>query len=419
MNTLKSKISEKSRMRTKQNDMKKIWFFFALAFTMSHLALSQSINQIPVVAWGGIPSNETTVERYVELREAGFTHVIQPMDADSLAIAMDIAAEVGIKMFVHCPELKTETEKIVKRFMNHPAIAGYYITDEPGRSAFPALGEWVRKIQAIDNQHFCYINLYPNFARYLETETYQEHLHLFIEEVPVPILSFDHYPVFLDQTGNRVLRLEWYENLEIFSDKARKAEKPFWAFALSVEHYHRSYKYPIPTLEELRLQVFSDLVYGAQGIQYFKYWGSLGRNDFYYAPIESRTKKRTEVYDYIKEINTEIKNLSSIFLDAKVVSVGHTGEIIPPGTKRLEFLPDVIKTFETEGAGAVVSVLQKDGKSYLAIVNRDFKNKMKVKIEGEPGLQRVLKDGSTVPASAYINTMTVAPGDILIYCWNR
>ena len=125
------------------------------------------------------------------------------------------------------------------------------------------------------------------------------------------------------------------------------------------------------------------------------------------------------MFDYIKEINREIKNLSGVFLNARVVSVAHTGENIPPGTTRLEKLPDVVKTFETEGEGAVVSVMQKEGKSYMVVVNRDFKNNMTVKIEGEPGLQRVLKDGTMVPAAAYISTMVVAPGDVLIYCWNN
>ena len=44
---------------------------------------------------------------------------------------------------------------------------------------------------------------------------------------------------------------------------------------------------------------------------------------------------------------------------------------------------------------------------------------MKVNIEGDSRLQRVLKDGTTVPASVYISAMVVAPGDILIYCWNN
>ena len=424
MQTLKSKKTKKKFVRT---TLKSIWMSFSIAFMVSHLALPQSVEQISIMAWEGIPPDESTVERYVELRESGITHNLTLFsNVEELAVAMDAAAKVGIKMLVKCPELKTETEKIVKRFMNHPAIAGYCLLDEPNRSQFPALGEWVRKIQAIDDKHFCYVNLLPNTAAkdpYLGTETYLEHVQLFIKEVPVQLLTFDHYPIFVDPSGQRVLREMWYENLEIISDEACKAGKPFWAFALTVAHTTRTLgQYPIPTIADIRLQVYSNLAYGAQGIQYFTYWTPKQSvsHGYHHAPIDSITRKRTEVYDYIKEINTEIKNLSFVFLNAKVVSVAHTGKTIPRGTKRLSKLPDVIKTFETEGpAGAVVSVLEKDGKSYLVVVNRDFKNNLKVKIEGDPGLQRILKDGSMVPASAYISTMTVAPGDILIYCWNN
>jgi len=381
---------------------------------------SQSQEQIPILAWHGIPPKESTVERYLELRESGITYNYSHFsNADDLAVALDAAAKAGIKMSIHCPELQSEPEKTATRFKDHPALGGYHLVDEPGRGAFPVLGEWVRKIQSVDDQHFCYINLLPNYAppSMLGTETYREHVQLFIAEVPVPFVSFDYYPVVEVAPGTRVLRESWYENLEIIMDETRKAGKPFWAFALTVAHN----PYPIPTPAELRLQVFSNLAYGAQGIQYFTYWtpGPNAYWNFHHAPITYDTAQRTEVFDYIKEINGEIKDLSCVFLNAEVLSVAHTGENIPQGTTRLEQLPDAIKTLETTGEGAVVSILQKEGKSFMVIVNRDFKNSMTVKIEGEPGLQRVLKNGTMVPASAYINTLAVAPGDILIYCWNN
>lgn len=42
---------------------------------------------------------------------------------------------------------------------------------------------------------------------------------------------------------------------------------PFWAFALALSHkLDNTHFYRIPTLAELRLQVFSNLAYGAQAI---------------------------------------------------------------------------------------------------------------------------------------------------------
>jgi hypothetical protein len=380
----------------------------------SQPAVQTDSKQLPILAWYGVSPGESTVERYRELKESGITHNFTFFSSvDELAIAMEAAKEAGIKMIIHCPELEKEPERIVSRFKDHPALAGYFLRDEPGCSAFAELGQWAKRIQTVDNQHFCYLNLFPNYALpdLLGTETYREYVQQFIQNVPLQLLSFDHYPVVADASGERSLRDMWYENLEIFSDEARKAGKPFWAFALTVAHE----PYPIPTLAELRLQVYSNLAYGAQGIQYFTYWTpEAGTWDFHHAPIDFDTKKRTEVYDKIKLLNAEIKNLSSVFMNARVVSVGHTGADIPKGTNRLGKLPDAIKSFEVEG-GAVVSVLEKENQSFLVIVNRDLKNSITVKIEGDPKLQRVLKDGTIVPADKYAGQLMVDPGDVLIF----
>lgn len=399
----------------------KYLFFVVSLIGCTTLSFAQhkkrSAEQIPILAWYGVSPSESTVARYQELRQSGITHNFTFFDnVEDLAVAMESARKAGVKMIVHCPELEKEPEKIVRRFKNHPALAGYFLRDEPGRADFPGLGKWARRIQAVDNEHFCYLNLLPNYATKegLGTETYREYVQLFIKEVPLQLLSFDHYPIVVDETGKRTMRPEFYENLEIFSDEARNAGKPFWAFALTVAHK----PYPIPTPAEIRLQVYSNLAYGAQGIQYFTYWTPKpGTWDFHQGPIEYDTKKRTEVYDYVTQMNHEIAGLSHVFLDAEVVSVAHTGDQIPQGTRRLGALPDVITRFETEGTGAIVSMLKKDNKSYLVVVNRDFQQSMAVTVEGDKRLNRVLKDGSTVSADSYVSRLSVAPGDILVFSW--
>jgi hypothetical protein len=370
-----------------------------------------SKGEIPILAWYGIPPEETTINRYQELKESGIgcNFTFFP-NAESMEEALQIAHKTGIKLFVACPELKTNTQETVKRFMNHPAVAGYMLRDEPNRTDFPELAEWVRKIRAVDDRHFCYLNLFPNYAtgQQLGTKTYQEHVDLFVSEVPVQLLSFDHYPVLGDS-----LRSCWYENLEIISDAARKSGKPFWAFVLSVAHG----PYPVPTIPQMRLQVYSDLAYGAQGIQYFTYWTPLDTVwKFNRGPITAEGK-RTQVYDRIKVINNEIRNLSGVFLNARVVSVAHTGDAIPLGTKPLLKPPGPVKVLKTEGKGAVVSVMKNNDNNFLVVVNRDFINPMKLTIECDPIVKKVLKDGTLVPASAYNPTMEIDPGDAAIYMW--
>ena len=64
-----------------------------------------------------------------------------------------------------------------------------------------------------------------------------------------------------------------------------------------------------PTLAALRVQTYSNLAYGAQGIEYFTYWSATSVNapsseDQRGAPI-SVAGKRSVVYDRIKLMSEE------------------------------------------------------------------------------------------------------------------
>ncbi|MDD4190232.1 MAG: hypothetical protein PHI28_02810 [Mangrovibacterium sp.] len=64
-------------------------------------------------------------------------------------------------------------------------------------------------------------------------------------------------------------------------------------------------------------------------------------------------------------------------MGAKVISVRHTGlGAIPKGTVRLTSLPEPIKVFDTQGADALVSVLEKGANSFFVIVNKNHLHSM-------------------------------------------
>jgi hypothetical protein len=228
--------------------------------------------------------------------------------------------------------------------------------------------------------------------------------------VPVPFLSFDHYPVV-----GKTLRAEWYENLEQARAAAASADKPLWAFALAVAHD----PYPVPTVAELRLQVFSDLAYGAQAIQYFTYWTL--RSDtwnFHEAPIDVNGK-RTAVYDRVKQVNAEIRGLSRAFLGSKVLRIGHTGAL-PRGTAA--FAPEApVKSVETAGGGAVVSLLAKGESRFLTIVNRDFQVAVPlvVQFDGSRTVSELQKDGTTRAITNAPDARELAPGGVVVLTWKE
>ena len=114
-------------------------------------------------------------------------------------------------------------------------------------------------------------------------------------------------------------------------------------------------------------------------------------------------------------MNAEIRSIAGIFLGAKVLSVRHTGSVIPRGTTRLTTLPEKVKVLDTHGYGAIISLLENGGKKYLAIVNRSLMDTMELTFYADPSVKRVLKDGSLVSAESYTATLLISPGDILIY----
>lgn len=370
---------------------------------------------LTIHAWWSIPAGETTVERYRELAGAGFTTSMSPLpDADTVARALDCAAEAGVGLFVFCPELRSDPEGTVRRFMGHPALAGWHLRDEPNAADFADLGEWTRRIQAVDDAHPCYINLFPTYAtpEQLGTDTYSEHIGLFIAEVPVPFISFDHYPVTDDG-----LREDYYENLRIVSDAAAGAGRPFWAFALSVDC--ETYRHP--TVPYMKLQMYSNLAYGASALQYFTYWTPEGSDvwKFTDAPI-GLDGERSPMYERVREVTAELQARAEVFSGATVLTVGHAG-IIPPGTEGHTVM-DPVTAIDVAGpgSGAVVSWLRNGGRTFLMLVGGDLDAAVTATVEFARGttVWEIGPDGSMTHVTGTRAERTLGTGDARIFTWD-
>mgnify|MGYP000853803770 CR=1 FL=1 len=362
--------------------------------------------KFPILAWLGVPEKQTSIERFQEMKDAGinynysyYTHI------DSLQKALDIAKQLDIKMLVRCPELFNDTENTVRRFLDHPANGGYHLRDEPHISELSTLKTLINKIESIDDSRFTIINLFPNQAEpHLDT-SYEEYVNQFVTGIPLKLLSFDHYPII----GNS-LSIAWYENLELIKRIADKQHIPFWAFALTTAHD----PYPIPDINQLRLQVFSNLAYGAKGIQYFTYWTQVSKTwNFYSGPIEVNGDK-TIVYDLIKQMNSEIQVYSNIFTSTVVTKVSHYGEI-PRGTVPFTKAPYFIKDISIRGGNALLSEMRNGDNSFLMIQNTNLYNEIGLKIETDSLTSIILKNGYIIPAFVIKEEFKLTPGDIVLF----
>jgi len=367
--------------------------------------------RLPIVAWYGLFGPSATSERFAELAAAGFTHNTGWFGSvEELRKAMDAAQPAGIKLIARAPLLDSDPEAFAAQVKDHPAFGGHFIADEPGASQFDQLGQLVRRLQAVDPDHLCYINLFPDWAdgaKQMEAENYEQYLRQFIQKVPVQVISFDHYPVVEGGiTGT------FYRNLEEVSRASSDAGKPFWAFALSIPHAN----HPVPTLAHLRFQQYTNLACGAQGLQYFTYTTPEDRL-FGAGPLD-RDLQRTPIYDLLVQLNRELQAQAWVFIGSRVLSVSHIGPHSPEGATA--YVPaDPIRSLEVKGRGAVVSLLENNGRRHLVIVNHSYVKPAQVQVSWDPAcrMQQVDKGGLAHDLPGDSLQQPLETGDAMILTW--
>lgn len=360
----------------------------------------EKMEEFIILSWSDI-INADAEWKLEKMKEAGFNAYLGWFDTFAEVDAILTSADkLGMKIITSCPELETDEKNIVEAMSAHPSLYGYHIEDEPEVSEFSMLEGRIKDIRAYDQERPCYVNVYPNWAWGGE-DAYLPKLRSFLKSVPVSFLSFDNYPIKM-VGGERQVRSDWYHNLEDIRVAAKEAKMPFWGFALALAHNTNEARYPIPTIADLRLQQFSNLVYGAVAFQYFTTWGIIQDGGV------------TGVYADVKRVNGELKQLEKIFLGAEIKNVWHTGKVIPSGTKKLNAYPSGITKITTGDEGAVVSYFTNNGKKYMAFVNKSCIGGLDVSITFSAKAARVAKDGAESPVE---DSYRIPAGDIIIFTW--
>ncbi len=322
--------------------------------------------RVPILGWHSIPEGELSLDRFRQLADMGLTHSLMHYSPAGNARALELAAQAGVKLFVGDGRFGQPGEPLkeaVQAYRDHPALAGYLLRDEPSVADFASLAASRDALQAVDPDHWSYVNLLPTYANatQLGCATYPEHARRFMVEFRPDVLSFDHYPIL---EGDR-LRKDFFQNLEWIRQASLEFGTPFWAFALTCPHK----PYPTPTLGHIRLQTWSNFAYGAKGLQYFTYWTPKpGTWDFHDAPIRlDGTPSPT--WELLKAFNQEVQACADIILESRAVAVYHT-EPLPAGTRGLDASSPFARI---DGGEALVGLHQlPDGQRYALVVNRSF-----------------------------------------------
>jgi len=351
--------------------------------------------------WCGPPKSETTLARYKEIAEAGFNVAMPAIDASwgdvvaGLGDAhnrkfLDLCKQVGIKGIIwagvplggpkktdwgppapaEIPAIHKALDALVAKYSSHPALLGYFITDEPGVEKFDRLAVVNQYLLKKDPKHLPYINLLPNYAGgEWKHPAYEATVARYIDVVKPALVSWDHYRQMFEGGDENF----YWHNLEAIRRLCSKANLPYNQIIVSLKHMG----YRECSEADLRWQVYTSLAYGSRGIQYFTYW-DVKELAWAGAPAIMTLDGRRDVkYEYVKRINHRIAALGPTLVNLTLTGAYCSGPMPPGGQPLVADAP--VKNME--GGPMLVGCFQDaKGLPYVMVVNRSFRDRITARL---------------------------------------
>ncbi len=278
---------------------------------------------------------------------------------DHIQMVLDIAKKYKVKVIIHLPDIANalgsdesfyggniiETAwNSIKDIKNHPALAGYYVVDEP--SATPEMAKRIttakKLLEAMDPKHPSFSCLLGGYEDLLKTVDYQ-------------VLVVDIYPI---TPG-------WSRDLSGFESEVKRGirnaeHRPLWVIP---QAFGKPNVWLIPTPVELSAQVWISVANGAKGIVYFIYQSTTGfQGEWLQGMVDMQLKPIGPGWDSLTKINADMKKLAPTILKLKPAKF-----TIPATTGKL-----IANTF-----------IHENGAKYVILANKDLDNPISAQWKGK------------------------------------
>jgi hypothetical protein len=262
-------------------------------------------------------------------------------------------------------------KEIIELYNNHPAVYGYHLKDEPDGNQLIELGKSSRLVNELAPGKWAYINLPPGMGEWYDT-TY---VQLFVDHCVPKFISYDNYAI--GEHDPYSFSWGYWANMWDIRSASLRNNVPFHTILLTAGHF----SYRAPSLNDLALQVYGALAYGAQGLGYYKFVGEtlnvteapeLG--NWNGAPLDEFHDVNPIPYYNLKKINKRIQNMAPILLKLKSTDVYHIGgDSIPQGNHGITD-SSLIKGMDT-GVAFIVGEFThiEDNSTWIMIVNKNLK----------------------------------------------
>lgn len=375
------------------------------------------------MGYRGLKNHMATLENFRRLADAGLNIITVETDEGPFMHQLDLADQVGMKCvpvvwpyaeaYDRDPVNYKGLDEIINQLKDHPATFAYHIYDEPPTDLIPSLLLRKEKIESLDPNHPVYINLlaYASPAG-LGVRYYQDYIEAYIRDCKLKFVSYDMYPCRPEGDPDYPdgIQYSWWECNEIVSDLTKRYGIPWWGFAACCWIDREQHLLAKPTVENLRLQVYTNLAYGAQVIQYFTILQYGGTS---YAPVLI-DGSWTGAYDTLKDFNTELHRRGWVFDGCTMEKVRHANRN-PAWTQRLcdADLPAEIGSISTS-QDAVVGFIDNRGNKYVTVGNKSVKEKMTVDAVFNSAVYTIARDGLFVEQPSGPARFVLDEGDMLV-----
>lgn len=392
--------------------------------------------QFPIgIFWPPHPY-ETTVARYTEIAEAGFTFVVSGNYADDgniIGQLLSVADQTGVKVLVSddvqvrnmtrwftisddrsvpmsitTADARELFKRAVDAYGPHPSLVGFNLFDEPWDGIFASLGKAFEVARAGAPRLLPYANLLPGNG-----PSYDAYVNGYIAAVKPPLLSFDRYPLLTsgEDAG-------YFDNWARIRLAGLANNIPTWTYVQTLGYNgHRS-----PTAAELSWQINISLAYGAKGIQYFTYWTpDPARGEGFQPALITVDGHRTERYTAAKKINTQwLQPVGQQLKPLISESVQHANETPLPDGAAGFVADDYVSA--VSGSAAILGRFTETGSSrkHLFVANRSLTDAAATVVRTGPAVTGVqVFDARHNRWIAYANArqlaVTLQPGEAQLF----
>ena len=274
-----------------------------------------------------------TVERYRELKNAGFDFIVghaeKGFKSPDVLNALECAKEAGVKYVINSDIMNfyNSTPERIKQTIGssieHEGCMGAFAVDEPQATRYKNIGAlWDRFSKATDKKLL--INLLPlimpdefpmyNVTTYQElysAVTYEQYLQSYCDYVKNDFISIDIYPFYQKEVGGSMtysMYVPWLRNLEIAETVAVRNGREHWQCVQGQQVHSFSKK---PDYYDVRMQIYTSMAYGVQTFEYYCYFTP---QEVERPCLIDKQGNQTSIYHAAKRVNDEIHAFGDVFV---------------------------------------------------------------------------------------------------------